>query len=320
MYKATAVAHPMQGLIKYHGLRDEGLRLPFHDSISVSTSPLKTRTTIAFDDYSEDTATIDGKAVSGRAMERILAVVNEVRRIAGTSSKFRMESVNNFTSGTGLGASSSGFAALALASSHALSLKLEQRKVSSIARLGAGSASRAVSGGFSRWYMGWDHDSSYAQRIDDGQVDLAIVIAPVETVKQTEDAHREVLHSPVFQARLSYIHRALSEMEGAIRSGNTERIGVLAEMDTLMLHAVTMTGPSRMIFWKPDTLKVIEEVKLMRKEGISCFYSIDTGSSVYVNCRKADVAEVNERISALGIGTSVCGVGGGVSLSGEHLF
>ncbi|HEV8594745.1 MAG TPA: diphosphomevalonate decarboxylase, partial [Thermoplasmata archaeon] len=31
--KATAIAHPIQGLIKYHGLVDERLRLPFHDSI-----------------------------------------------------------------------------------------------------------------------------------------------------------------------------------------------------------------------------------------------------------------------------------------------
>jgi len=37
--KATAVAHPIQGLIKYHGLADPVLRLPFHDSISVCSAP-----------------------------------------------------------------------------------------------------------------------------------------------------------------------------------------------------------------------------------------------------------------------------------------
>src|SRR5690606_27672074 len=40
--KASAIAHPIQGLVKYHGLRDESLRLPFHDSISVCTAPLRT--------------------------------------------------------------------------------------------------------------------------------------------------------------------------------------------------------------------------------------------------------------------------------------
>src|SRR5438094_847640 len=46
--KATAVAHPIQGLIKYHGLADPVLRLPFHDSISVCTAPLTSRTTVEF--------------------------------------------------------------------------------------------------------------------------------------------------------------------------------------------------------------------------------------------------------------------------------
>ena len=50
MSKATAVAHPIQGLLKYHGLRDKELRLPMHDSISVCTAPFETRTTVELRD------------------------------------------------------------------------------------------------------------------------------------------------------------------------------------------------------------------------------------------------------------------------------
>ena len=53
--KASATAYPIQGLIKYHGLKDELLRLPYHDSISVCTAPLMTHTTIEFG-HDEDTA------------------------------------------------------------------------------------------------------------------------------------------------------------------------------------------------------------------------------------------------------------------------
>src|SRR5712691_11934492 len=77
--KATAVAHPIQGLIKYHGLADPILRLPFHDSISVCTAPLTSRTTIEFGDFARDAATIDGQDVTGREMERIRAVVDPIR-------------------------------------------------------------------------------------------------------------------------------------------------------------------------------------------------------------------------------------------------
>lgn len=122
--KATAIAHPIQGLIKYHGLVDEALRLPFHDSISVCTGPIATKTTIEFGDFAEDTAAIDGRALTGRELERVLAVVDVVRVRANLRANFRMASVNDFPSNIGLGASASGFAALAWAASAAAGLPL----------------------------------------------------------------------------------------------------------------------------------------------------------------------------------------------------
>ena len=68
--KASATAYPIQGLIKYHGLKDESLRLPYHDSISVCTAPLMTHTTIEFG-HEYDQAEFDGKRAQGRALERI---------------------------------------------------------------------------------------------------------------------------------------------------------------------------------------------------------------------------------------------------------
>ena len=67
--KATAVAHPIQGLIKYHGLADPILRLPFHDSISVCTAPMTTRTTVEFADFPGDQATIEIGAHEAAALE-----------------------------------------------------------------------------------------------------------------------------------------------------------------------------------------------------------------------------------------------------------
>ena len=78
--KATAKAHPIQGLVKYHGMRDEQLRLPYHDSISVCTAPSHTKTTAEFDPALDaDRYRIDGDVVDGRGAERIEAVVDHVR-------------------------------------------------------------------------------------------------------------------------------------------------------------------------------------------------------------------------------------------------
>ncbi|TLZ43180.1 MAG: diphosphomevalonate decarboxylase, partial [Methanobacteriota archaeon] len=163
--KATAVAHPIQGLIKYHGLADPILRLPFHDSISVCTAPLMTRTTIEFGGVPRDRATIDDRDVSARDMERIRAVVDPIREKASLREPFRMASENDFPSNIGLGASASGFAALAVAAAHAAGLRLSHEDLSRFARRGAGSAARSVTGGFSKWKVGLTDEDSYATQL-----------------------------------------------------------------------------------------------------------------------------------------------------------
>ena len=80
--KATARAHPIQGLIKYHGMRDSILRLPYHDSISVCTAPSSTTTTVEFDpNLKSDQYSIGGKNLQGRSSERVKAVVVQIRSL-----------------------------------------------------------------------------------------------------------------------------------------------------------------------------------------------------------------------------------------------
>jgi phosphomevalonate decarboxylase len=317
--KATAIAHPIQGLIKYHGLVDERLRLPFHDSISVCTAPLSTKTTIEFGDFSEDTATINGHAIAGRELERVLAVVDVVRIRAKLRANFRMASVNDFPSNVGLGASASGFAALAWAGCTAAGLPLTAKDVSRIARRGAGSASRSVAGGYARWQTGVSDEDSFAYQLRE-DMPMGIVIALVPAFKTTDTAHREAPSSPFFQARLAEMPKMLAEMELAIREGDLGKVMMLAERDTMMLHGITMTGTSEMLLWRPETIKVILTVKRMREEGLPAFFSIDTGATVYVNTLPERVEEVESRIRGLGIETLRCGVGGGARTVEGHLF
>jgi phosphomevalonate decarboxylase len=318
--KATAVAHPIQGLVKYHGLADPVLRLPYHDSISVCTAPLTTRTTIDFGEFPRDVATIDGRPAAGHEMDRILSVVDAVRARAKEPGRFRMASVNDFPSNVGLGASASGFAALALAACSAAGLRLDLQEVSRIARRGAGSAARAVTGAFSKWKMGVADEDSYAVQLAGTDLQLAMVIALVPAFKETEDAHREATTSPFFHARLAEVPRLVAEMELAIRTRDIGRVCALAERDTLMLHGITMTGVGEMVLWRPDTLRVILAVKRMREEGIPAFFSIDTGATVYVNTFPDRGEDVAGRIRGLGIETIPCSVGGPARLVDDHLF
>jgi phosphomevalonate decarboxylase len=318
--KGSGIAHPIQGLIKYHGLKDEVLRIPFHDSISVATAPTASHTTVEFGGFPTDTAVVDGKQLSGRELERVVSVVDEVRRRSGLDKRFKMASSNNFPSNVGLGASASGFAALAVAACEAADVKLSLEQMSVIARRGAGSATRAVTGAFSRWRAGFDDEESYSYQIASEDLQMGIVIALIPAYKSTENAHRAVLTSPFFHSRLAFVHGALAEMENAIRKGDLGRIGVLAERDSLILHGITMTSIDEMMLWRPETVGVILEVRRMRSEGIPAYFSIDTGATVYVNTEPRRVDEVEQRIGALGVETMRCGVGGSARTTEDHLF
>jgi phosphomevalonate decarboxylase len=318
--KASAIAYPIQGLIKYHGLRDERLRLPFHDSISVCTAPIHTLTTIEFG-HDTDTAQIDGKSVSARDMERIHDVIDPLRSEAGIRSGMRMVSKSDFQSNIGLGASASGFAALAVAATNALGLNMSLEEISRYARRGAGSASRAVTGGFSRWYAGVGDEDSISKEIPHPKdLDMAILVALVPAHKFTDAAHKDVLTSPFFEARLKYVPTVLDQMERSIRRGDTKEIGRLAEADTLLLHGITMTGADEMILWRPDTVKVILEVQAMRRDGIQAYFSIDTGATTYINTTNEALPVVRKRIERLGVSTLTCSVGGEAQIVDNHLF
>jgi phosphomevalonate decarboxylase len=320
--KATAVAHPIQGLVKYHGMRDHELRLPYHDSISVSTAPSRTRTTVAFEDDREtDEYVIDGEVVEGQGAERIRSVVDEVRERADEDRRIRMQSESNFPTNIGFGSSASGFAALAVAACEAAGLDLSHPTMSAIARRGSASAARAVTGAFSDLSAGLDDEDCRSRRLETGlEEELRIVACEVPAFKHTQQAHDEAEESHMFQARMAHVHEQLQTMRHALRENEFGAAFELAEHDSLSLAATTMTGPAGWVYWQPETLEVFETVQDLREEGVEAYYSTDTGASVYVNTTAEDVERVEAAIEELGVPTRVWEVGGPARIVDDALF
>ena len=320
--KATAIAHPIQGLVKYHGLRDPALRIPFHDSISVCTDALETATTVQFDkNLTDDYVLINDERVNDVDLERIMAIIRRLATMANNSDHFKILSKNNLSTGKGLGFSASGFAALGLASREALELDIDDVTLSEIVRLGAGSATRSLAGGFSIWYADRGGRSYAEQLAGPDSMDFMQVVLPIASSVKTDEAHIEVLSSPLFKARLEHIDEMLASMKAAIAGKDVETISRLAEEDTLNLHAITMTGKSHIVLWEPDTVRILKEVLKMRADGVSAWYSMDTGPSVFVNTDSRNVREVADRMAALGVSKVIVSkVGGRSIISNEHLF
>ncbi|UWG51808.1 Mevalonate pyrophosphate decarboxylase [Halalkaliarchaeum sp. AArc-CO] len=330
--KATARAHPIQGLVKYHGLKQNDPRIPYHDSISVCTAPTHTTTTVEWQpDAAEDVFYIDGEEVDGHAEDRIQLVVDHVRDLAGIDHPVRFESENSFPSNIGFGSSSSGFAAAALALTEAAGLDFSRQEISAVARRGSLSAARSVTGAYSQLFAGLNDEDCISRRLptgtgDDGfhpETDLRTIAVHVPAFKQTERAHEEAEESHMFQARLAHIHEQLGEMRDALREGSFDRIFELAEHDSLSLTAATMTGPSGWVYWQPETIAVFNAVRELRKEeDVPVYFSTDTGASVYVNTQEGYEDRVEERIAEIGVDTEVWSVGGPAEVlgPGDALF
>jgi phosphomevalonate decarboxylase len=319
--KATAVAYPIQGLIKYHGLKNARLRIPFHDSISVCVDALKTTTTVEATKLKKDFVIINGKKAVGTQLERVEVVLNKLKTLTDYSGHFKVVSQNSITHGKGLGFSASGFAALATAACAALNFDIDYISLSELVRLGAGSATRSLAGSFAIWYANKNGKSYAEQIVKPENVDLGMVIAPIPSSIRTDEAHSEVLGSPLFKARLKYVAKIIKTMENAIKTGDIATIGKLAEEDSLNLHATTMTGKAHMVLWEPETVRIIKEVQKMRREGIPAWYSIDTGPSVFVNTFAEYVEKVADRLCRLGFSNIIPSkVGGKPFLSSKHLF
>jgi diphosphomevalonate decarboxylase (EC 4.1.1.33) len=314
MSKATARAHPIQGLVKYHGMRDEELRLPYHDSISLCTAPSVTTTTAAFEpDRETDHYVVDGEPVDGRGAERIRAVVDRVRELAEIDHRVRFESDNSFRTNIGFGSSSSGFAAAAMSLVDAAGLDMTRPEVSTVARRGSSSAARAVTGAFSHLHAGANDEDCRAERVgvpDEFAEDIRVVAATVPAYKETEQAHREAAQSHMFRARLAHIHGQVVDMRDALRDGDFDRVFELAEHDSLSLAAATMTGPAGWVYWQPRTIAVFNTVRELRETGVPVYFSVDTGASVYVNTTADHVERVEAAVADCGVDTRVWEVGG----------
>ena len=283
---------------------------------------LPTITTVeAMPSLSADKIRIDGLVPTKKEAARVHAVVDRLRRLADDNTRLRIESRNPSVDGKGLGFSASGFAALGLATSRALGLNLETGDLSEVVRLGAGSASRSLVGGFSIWYANRKGHSYAEQLASASSIRLRTLIVPIPSTIKTDKAHADVLTSPFFKARLAYMKRVLQKMRRATVRKDVSEICRLAEVDTLNLHAITMTGKLGTVLVSPLSIRIMDEVRRLREEEtVPVWYSLDTGPSVFINTTPKTASKVERRIKALAENVISSDPGGAAEIISYHLF
>jgi diphosphomevalonate decarboxylase len=243
----------------------------------------------------------------------VVQTLDVLRRIAGVTWPAVVRSRNYFkarVAGKGLGSSASGSAALALAAIGALfgaDLAKNTRFVSCVARLLAGSGCRSAVGGIALWlsYPGATHEDSFAVRIDaPGALDeMSLITVPIPSRigLKTEQAHYDAPDSTLFAGWMAGRSAEVIEMVAATRRGDWQYLARMAEIDSMRLHGITMSGGDayKIIGWEAENIALFRMCNDLRAEGVPVYCSTDTGPTAVFMLAKRDEDRVVAAIEAL---------------------
>lgn len=326
-HKATACANANIAFIKYWGNRDQFLRLPLNDSLSMNLDALTAETTVEFQDgLDEDDIVLGEEHPDAASHERIIRHLDRVRSAAQISLRARVVSRLNFPMGTGLASSAAGFAALTLAATAAAGLEWDERALSVLARQGSGSACRSIPGGFVEWIASMSSVTSFARTIVPADYwDLRDIVAVVtEEPKRvgSSDGHLAAPTSPFLGERLNRLPGRFHRAKRAILSRELHALGPDMEAEAVELHFIAMTSRPALYYWSPEMVRVIEAARRWREQGLPVYFTLDAGPNVHLICEGKDADQVAENARGLeGVRQVIPSrVGGPAHTLADHLF
>lgn len=306
MFKGKARAYTNIALIKYWGKKNEELILPMNNSLSLTLDAFYTETEVIFSDsYMVDEFYLDGTLQDEKATKKVSQFLDLFRKEAGLSLKASVISQNFVPTAAGLASSASGLAALAGACNTALKLGLDDLSLSRFARRGSGSACRSIFGGFVEWEKGHDDLSSYAKPVPSDSFEdyLAMVFVLINDQKKEVSSRngmrRTVETSNFYQGWLDSVEGDLYQLKQAIKTKDFQLLGETMERNGLKMHGTTLAAQPPFTYWSPDSLKAMDAVRQLRKQGIPCYFTMDAGPNVKVLVENSHLSEVQETFTKL---------------------
>lgn len=302
--KATAKAPANIAFIKYWGKTNEALRLPANSSLSMNLSNAFTVTSVEFGkQFKTDIVFMNGKKIDGGEALRISQHLNKIRKLAHMNLKAKVETENNFPKNAGIASSASGFAALTVAGSVAAGLKLSEKELSILARVGSGSACRSIPDGFVEWKQGNSSETSFAYSLYPADYwdirDLIIVVGSASKKVGSSEGHALAESSPFYVARIKDMSQKVVEIKKALGQKDFTKFGEILEAEAINMHAVMMTSNPPLLYWNPMTIEIINSVWKLRDSGVEVYFTIDAGPNIHLICQAKDMIKINTTLKKL---------------------
>jgi len=293
-------------LVKYWGKKEH--QLPENGSISITLDHATTTTFLSFfkKKHADPSISMEyyfhGKmqAEFEKKAYRLLGKLHEeMPFLANYQMIFHSE--NNFPHSAGIASSASSMAALALCLVSMEEIVTKQklhpddflRRASTIARHGSGSASRSVYGGIVSWgrmaIIGQSSDE-YATPFPlnkDSRLhqlrDIILIVSSEEKYISSSSGHALMADHPYRTGRKVQANANMHKIAEAIDHNNYQVIAEISENEALSLHALLLSSASGIVLLKPNTLRIIEEIRRFRESTkLDLFFTIDAGPNVHL--------------------------------------
>ena len=304
-------------LIKYWGKRPK--QIPQNPSLSFSLSACYTTTALSVS-YSEVRKPI---LINGEEnhpfLPKLTSFFNEIVAYFPFIKKAAISVIteNSFPHSVGIASSASSFASLALCL-----CEIEQRmlgneglgsaflqKASFVARIGSGSASRSVYGGYQVWgYLPElpnstnDYAIPVTPSIDPkflGLRDAVLVVSTQPKSLSSSSGHALMVDHPYADARYAEAKLSLNAMLKSLRKGDLGAFISLCEQEALTLHGLIMSSRTTPILLKPESLLLITKIREFRqKSGLSVGFTIDAGPNIHLLYLDSNASEVEAFVNA----------------------
>jgi diphosphomevalonate decarboxylase len=290
---------PSLALVKYWGKLTRGRNLPATPSIAVTLGGLDTTSII----HTRSQGLPDEVRLDGQVQDpaRFDPFFTELRRRLHTGLHFLVDSDNSFPSSAGLASSSSGFAALSLGCTSLVSNPGANQLdlASELARVGSASAARAVYGGFTHLPAG----AKRAERLygPEHWPELRILVAVTSTSPKADSSRgameRTRLSSPYYGPWVHDAKAVSDEAMSALDRCDLQRLGELARLSYLRMHASALAADPPVLYWLPASLGVIQACAALRANGVGAWETMDAGPQVKILCLQPDLAKVRQEIA-----------------------
>ena len=314
----TCRAGPSLALIKYWGKRRRGINIPATASLAVTLAGLQTTTTARLT-AKRDSLTVDGATLDPAGYTWLFDLI---RRASATHTHFEVVADNDFPSSAGLASSSSGSAALVCACVRAAGADLSPARLSQLARVGSGSAARAIYGGFCLLPAGATrayplYDSSYWPQL---RVLVAVTDRAPKAIGSRQAMHLTARTSSYYRAWLGRARRVIREALAALGHRDLPRLGMAMRQSYLGMFGTMLGCNPPLIYWNPSSVALIELCRRLRDRGLAAWETMDAGPQVKILTTEADAPQVDAALRQSGAALSIIAarIGPGPTVTTEH--